>query len=258
MMMKKQRRSCLNLKQLLIVILLLISGIAHAERVIQVPACSGDATRIIQQAIDSAARYDGKSVTIRLAATDYHISREKSTPHLYYISNTTSVEENPEPTKHIGLWLRNMRNVTIDGCGARLVTHGEMTTFVIDDCENITLRNFTVMAADPSVPEMVVVESRNQTLVARPTEGSRYEIADDGRFYWVGEGWRFSEGIAQIYYPDLDVTLRYRGCGLCASVTDCCTSAITVWHRQPSPAMCIRCAILSARRYAGLSIAAKM
>lgn len=207
-MMKKQFRNYLAFKQFLIVILLLISGIAHAERVIQVPVCSGDATRIIQQAIDSAAHYDGKSVTIKLAATDYHISREKATSHLYYISNTTSVEENPDPTKHIGLWLRDMRNVTIDGCGARLVTHGEMTTFVIDGCENITLRNFTVMAADPSVPEMVVVESRNQTLVARPTEGSRYEIADDGRFYWVGEGWRFSEGIAQIYYPDRDVTYR--------------------------------------------------
>lgn len=34
---------------------------------------------------------------------------------------TTSEEENPDPTKHIGLYLKDLENITIDGKGARLV-----------------------------------------------------------------------------------------------------------------------------------------
>ncbi len=205
---------------------------------IYIPAIYGDATSIIQHAIDSAARYKGKAVTIKLTASDYHISRAMSSPYLYYISNTTSADENPNPVKHIGLWLRNIKNLTIDGCGARFITHGEMTTFVIDSCDNVMLKNVTVMAADPSVPEMVVMETRSQVLVARPTEGSRYEITGDGRFYWVGEGWRFTDGIAQIYYPDKKVTHRCNSPLTELSYVQECGGLLHFWfHDTPPEAM---------------------
>lgn len=60
----------------------------------------------------------------------------------YHISNTISEEENPDQIKNIGLWLKGLKNVTIDGKGAYIITHGEMTAFVIGQCENIKLRNF--------------------------------------------------------------------------------------------------------------------
>lgn len=119
-----------------------------ADKVIEVPPCSGDATAVIQQAIDSVATFKGKPVTIRLAPGNYDISREHSSRHLYHISNTASAEENPDQTKHIGLWFRNLSNVTFDGNGATLVTHGEMTPLVADGCTNITLGGFTLTAAD--------------------------------------------------------------------------------------------------------------
>lgn len=62
------------------------------------------------------------------------------------MSNTTTVQENPDPTKHIGLHFKGLKNVTLDGNGAKLLTHGEMTSFLLDECENITLQNFTLNA----------------------------------------------------------------------------------------------------------------
>ena len=193
---------------------LAISG-ANAENVIDIPACCGDATEAIQTAIAKAASYRGKPVTLRLDGGNYDISREKASRHLYHVSNTTSVEENPDATKHIGLWLRNLKNVTIDGNGAWLVTHGEMTSFVIDNCENITLRNFTLTAADPSVPEIKILSAGDKTITFEVTPPSQFTV-EDGYFYFRGEGWIMADGgrltslpeYAQVFYPDRNVTLR--------------------------------------------------
>lgn len=135
---------------------------------IRVSATQGDATPRIQAAIEKARQYRGKPVVIRLEQGNYHLFQDNVVRNrFYYISNTASEEENPDPTKHIGLWIRGIRNLTIEGDGARLVTHGEMTSFVIDSSENIILRNFTLTAADPSVPEMTVVDAGENYLTAR-------------------------------------------------------------------------------------------
>ena len=183
-----------------------MTGMA-APVVLDVPVPEGDAPPMLRRAIEQASSYKGRAVLIRLQQGDYHIYRASSSPCLYYISNTTSAEENPDPTKHIGLWFKGMKNITVDGGGARFVTHGEMTPFVIDGCENVTLKNFSLVAADPSVPEMTVVSTDANSITARVTAGSNYEI-EDGAFYWKGEGWRFGGGIAQVFYPQTNVTNR--------------------------------------------------
>ena len=183
-----------------------MTGMA-APVVLDVPVPDGDATPVLRRAIEQASSYKGRAVLIRLQQGDYHIYRTSSSPYLYYISNTASAEENPDSTKHIGIWLKDMKNITVDGGGARFVTHGEMTPFVIDGCENVTMKNFSLVAADPSVPEMTVVSTDVNSITARVTAGSNYEI-EDGTFYWKGEGWRFGGGIAQVFYPQTNVTNR--------------------------------------------------
>lgn len=184
---------------------------AGCENVIEVAVPEGDATEVLRAAIDEAAAFDGRPVTIRLEAGDYHISRTRAARHVYYVSNTASAQENPDPTKHIGIWLKGLRNVVIDGNGARFVTHGEMTPIVIDSCTNVTLKNFSLAAADPSVPEFKVVAVDSISMTAEITAPSRFEIAD-GRFYFVGEDWRFPDEryprLAQVFYPEENVTLR--------------------------------------------------
>lgn len=180
---------------------------ATAQNVIKVNPENGDMTKKIQAAIEKARSYNGKAVVIELQNADYNIHRESSSQILYHISNTASEKENPDQTKHIGLWLKGLKNVTIDGKGAHLVTHGEMTGFVIDQCENITLRNFTVTAADPTVPELTVTEVGERHMTVRIHPRSRYQIKE-GKFSFVGDNWSLSDGIAQSYDPEKDITWR--------------------------------------------------
>lgn len=180
---------------------------ATAQNIIKVSPEKGDMTTKLQAAIEKARSYNGKTVVIELQNADYNIHRESSSQILYHISNTASEKENPDQTKHIGLWLKGLKNVTIDGKGAHLVTHGEMTSFVIDQCENITLRNFTVTAADPTVPELTVTEVGERHMTVRIHPRSRYQIKD-GKFSFVGDNWSLSDGIAQSYDPEKDITWR--------------------------------------------------
>lgn len=194
-------------KTIYLIASLLLTLTATAQKVIRVTPDSPDMTKGLQAAIEEARSHNGKAVTIELQNANYNIFRESSSQQLYHISNTTSEKENPDQTKHIGLWLKGLKNITIDGKGAHLITHGEMTCFVIDGCENITLKNFTVIAADPTVPELTVTEVGDRHMTVRIHPQSKYLIKD-GKFSFVGDSWTLSEGIAQSYDPEKDITWR--------------------------------------------------
>ena len=194
-------------KTIYLIACLLLTWTATAQKIIRVTPDSPDMTKDIQAAIEEAKSYDGKSVTIELQNANYNIYRKSSSHQLYHISNTTSEKENPDQTKHIGLWLKGLKNITIDGKGAHLITHGEMTSFVIHGCENITLKNFTVTAADPTIPELTATEVGDRHMTVRIHPQSKYLIKD-GKFSFVGDSWTLSEGIAQSYDPEKDITWR--------------------------------------------------
>ncbi|MGB7529108.1 right-handed parallel beta-helix repeat-containing protein [Sphingobacterium cellulitidis] len=186
-------------------VLMLVS--LYGQEKIFVAAEQGDMTRKLQEAIDRAKESKSKFVEIELQNGDYHISRKNSTAEKYYVSNTTSETERPDKTKYIGLWLKGLKNITINGNGARLVTHGEMTSFVIDSCENIIFKNFMITAADPTVPEFEVKKVGDHFMDVKIHPQSKYKL-DQGKFAFVGENWSFSKGIAQIYDPEKDITWR--------------------------------------------------
>lgn len=173
-----------------------------------VPAVEGDATEVLQRVVEMASESGGAVINLAEGA-EYHVYRQSATPKLRYISNTTSVDENPDNTKYIALYFKDARNVMLNGNGAKIVTHGELTTFALEQCEGVTLCGFTLDAADPSVPEMTVTKAEPRRIRVKVTEPSRYEIAADSTFYWTGEGWRFTDGLAQVYFPDQKITWRY-------------------------------------------------
>lgn len=169
----------------------------------------GDATTAFQATLNRArSTASNDTAVIRLqAGAVYDISRKAATEALYHISNTTSVDENPMPVKHIGLLLKDMHNVVIDGRGATLMTHGEMTPWAIDRCRNVTVKDLTVDAADPSVPEMTIVDVDSMSFIAKAHDRSKYQLRG-GKLFWQGEGWEFTDGIAQIYDPATKSTRR--------------------------------------------------
>ncbi|MBD5246632.1 MAG: right-handed parallel beta-helix repeat-containing protein [Barnesiella sp.] len=186
------------------------ASMSAAVATYNVPAIEGDATQVLKQVIDMAQANPGGAVINLAHGAVYNISRTSATPLLRYVSNTTSVDENfDHGMKYIALYFKDAENITLNGNGATFITHGELTTFALEQCDGVTLKNFTLDAADPSVPEFTVTESDDRRIRVKVTAPSRYEIDPDSTFYWVGEGWRFTDGLAQVYFPDKKITWRY-------------------------------------------------
>lgn len=188
--------------------LLILSTLsAMAMSFIEIGVTSSDMTATLQKELDRASQYSASKV-IMLSPGIYHLYRTSATKRVYYASNTTTEHENPDQTKHIGLYLKGVKNLTLMGYGATIVTHGEMTPLLLDSCDNVRIEGLTITSADPTVPEMLVTKVENNSFEAEIIDPlSRYRI-DNGKLTWYGEGWEFHNGIAQIYNPDRDVTWR--------------------------------------------------
>lgn len=180
---------------------------SYAQKTIFVSPQTGDATLAIRDAINEAKLFNGKPVTIKFAPATYLLTRQNSAAHRYFGSNTTTESENPNVDKHISIWLKEIDNVTIDGDGARFLTDGEVTSFVIDGCENVILKNFSIDSKNPTVTEMKVVAVDDTSITTMVHPKSKYEIRE-GKLFWIGNGWEFGGGIAQIYDPISNITWR--------------------------------------------------
>lgn len=177
------------------------------SRVIEVSPEQGKDNENLMLALEKAAGYKGKPITVRLSPGIYELDRSKSTQVLYHISNTTSESEDPDPTKHIGLYLHSLKNITIDGCGSTLQMNGEMTSFVLDRCEGIILKNLNIDYKHPTQTEVEVLEEGKDYLIVRVHSTSQYRIVDE-QLEWYGDGWSFKNGIAQSYDRASNMTWR--------------------------------------------------
>lgn len=195
-------------KTLLFALILFLNGwTMRAGNIISVKLDGGTAGQCLRDAFEKAASYQGSPVTIQLSPGIYRIPREDATVRKYYVSNTCSEQECPDPQKHIALLLRHLKNVTVDGRGATILLDGEMTAFVIDSCQNILFKDLKIDNAHPTQVEMEVVEDGKDYMKCKVHPTSQYRIVD-GQLEWYGKGWAFRKGIAQMYDPKRDMTWR--------------------------------------------------
>lgn len=165
-----------------------------------------DAQPAMTRAIEAAAEITGP-VLLDCPKGCYHFYPEEAIRKPYYISNTTSEEENPDVTKTIGILLKGLHNLTFEGNGSLFIFHGKQTMFLLDGCKNVEIRNLHTDYARPTVTEMEITESGTHYFDVQIHPDSRYEIRD-GTLVWIGEGWSFSEGPMQTYDPLSNTTWR--------------------------------------------------
>lgn len=165
-----------------------------------------DAQPAMTRAIEAAAEITGP-VLLDCPKGCYHFYPEEAIRAPYYISNTTSEEENPDVTKTIGILLKGLHNLTFEGNDSTFIFHGKQTMFLLDGCKNIEIRNLHTDYARPTVTEMTITESGTHYFDVQVHPDSRYEIRDD-KLVWIGEGWSFSEGPMQTYDPLSNTTWR--------------------------------------------------
>ncbi|OPH46651.1 alpha-galactosidase [Paenibacillus ferrarius] len=171
-----------------------------------VPDSGQDAVVAVRKAIDAVKAVDGAAV-LEFPEGRYDFFPQYAAPIPYYISNTTTEEENPDITKTIGLLFKGIRHLTVEGHGSLFLFHGKMTMIVLDDCDHIALNNFSTDFERPTMSEITVEAVGSQHLDVRTHADSWYEFKA-GALSWIGEGWRYTDGPAQEYDPETNTTYR--------------------------------------------------
>ena len=94
----------------------------------------------------------------------------------YYCTNTARKNENKNGQRYVAIYLKDKKNITIDGNGATIMIHGKMTPFLFDNCENITIKNLSVDYYCPTMSEFTIIENKNGLCKIKINDECLYEI----------------------------------------------------------------------------------
>jgi hypothetical protein len=96
----------------------------------------------------------------------------------------------------IGFDLKRLKNITVEGNGSEFVFHGNMQIALIDSCENIVFRNFSVDWDRPYISQAEVVQATDEYLDLKIDRRQYpYHIEKD-RIFFTGEGWKLPVTLA--------------------------------------------------------------
>lgn len=158
----------------------------------------------VQQAVELSRKYTNTVIFFEKGRYDFW--PDGAVKQELYISNCTEDDTNSK-AKNIALWLEGLDNVTIDGNGATFVLHGKMISFAVQNCRNITFKNFSVDYERPTMSEITIRSWTDERVEADIHPDSRY-ILQDGRLVFTGEGWRPWGYHAILFEPDKEL-LKY-------------------------------------------------
>ncbi len=157
-----------------------------------------------------AAAPDGATISLAPGARFDVWSDDCPVVEGYHLSNTAGFEENPRGRRPVCLYMKGKKNITVEGNGATIMIHGVMTPILFDGCDHLTLRNFTVDYAHPTMSEFTIEEalgdSRYRIRVAPDT---LFDITDRNRILWHSERGRDGTYLWQCDYRD-DMVLSMR------------------------------------------------
>lgn len=88
----------------------------------------------------------------------------------------------------IGFLLKDLKNTTLDFGGATIVFHGRIAPFVLDNCENVTIKNVKIDYDRPFYTQAHVLACEKDKITVKIDDGFDYYIKD-GYFYAKGDGW---------------------------------------------------------------------
>ena len=124
---------------------------------------------------------------INLENRVYHVYQDDSFELTgYFCSNTAKKHENPDGLRRCAIFLKENKNIVINGNGASILIHGKMTPILLDRCENITIKNLEIDYACPTMTEFKILSNDNGLCTIRINEDCRYKI-EGNEILWCGE-----------------------------------------------------------------------
>ncbi len=122
--------------------------------------------------------------------------------------------------KQVVFPLLNLNNITIEGNGADFVFHDRVFPFILQNCTNVTLRDFSVDFSFPRCLEAVVTRMDNNGFALKITNGA-YSVGKQGnlliqagaetfssserRFFLEQRDWHCFISVGNIYYENVDL-----------------------------------------------------
>ncbi len=129
------------------------------------------------------ARAKGVS-RINFAPGKYHFYAESAQPMNLYISNHDQQDVHP-----VGVPLVDLKNLELRGKKTKFIFHGKMLPFVLMDCQNVTISNISIDAAEPFSSEGRIVEIKDSKTTLKLSPSSRYAV-EGGQFLLTNNGRR--------------------------------------------------------------------
>ncbi len=127
----------------------------------------------------------------------YHFYPDKGLEKFVYISNHCDLMvSTPFP-------INNFRNLTIDGQGSTFIFHGVMIPFLVEESENISIKNLTIDWEEPFHSEGLIVahDDENKTFDMKISDEYPYEIRN-GQIHFIKPYYEHSLGQSILYDPN--------------------------------------------------------
>lgn len=157
--------------------------------------------------------------TVVFEAGDYFVDAENCDTEMLYITNTAAdneykADETPHKAKVL-FNLRNVKDLKIDGNGARFVVNGKLTNAAVQSCENIEINNIEIDYDNPDLHELKVVNIGSFYVDFEVDKNSRYKVKN-GKMFFVGTGYetdfvkeyRFSWHLSRVRAEDINTIER--------------------------------------------------
>lgn len=103
-----------------------------------------------------------------------------------FCTNTAKKHENPNGLRRTAIYMKDKKNIVIDGNGATVLIHGKMTPLLFDRCENITVKNLTVDYACPTMAESTVLSNENGVCTIKINRECLFRV-EGNSLIWQGE-----------------------------------------------------------------------
>ncbi len=124
---------------------------------------------------------------------EYILESRDLSEHRLVITNTAgdgeySSDERPHIAK-VGLYFGEIRNLTVEGNGAKFILDGLMTNIAVENCENITLKNFELIPKNPDMHELTVTSLGEDFAEFEIDSESEFELCG-GEIWLTGTDYR--------------------------------------------------------------------
>lgn len=143
-----------------------------------------------------------KPVVIDIERGEYLLDADVLPAEELYISNTDLT--NP---KKIGIVVRGLENAVIDFHGSEIKTRGPVIALVVENCNNVVIKNFHIDSDSPAMVQTEVVQNDENGIVLKPAAYCPAAVNENGGVVFVGDGWEGCPAIALAFEAKTKHTL---------------------------------------------------